>query len=630
MALNIPCPNRPGCTETLLTNQSSERNDAEVFVGVYFPPVNPPLNRSWIGEACGATCISFVSQEDANLCAAARAANCDPVLPPPPDPPPPVCVIDCSLNPPPVTPPPVVPPVNPPVADPCNDPQTACVQCPDGTEFCYTVPRCTFFAATKPEADAIALSYAQKQATLRAMCVSGQLENACIGVPYSSSFDVSGGEGPFAWTVVSGTVPLGLAVTVTNATRRFTISGTPSGKGFFPLVIRVEDPLGNFVQREGTIAVIALGVDSPPNSEIGQAYSFQFTASGGTPPFTFAVTSGALPPGLTLSAAGLLSGTPTTNGQYDFVVTATDTNNASCTKDCTIVIGGDCEITTDFVLPFGQVQAPYNAVLDSTLGVGNGQCHWTIDGGSLPPGLTLLLLGQGPTCSGIITGTPPTEAVGGGDNPTHTDYTFTARVTSVANPTITCAKEFILRVTNPCGTIAIDPEDIQWAVGAVATTGNISVVTFTDGAHATFTINSDAAGGNPNRCSGQAFAEGPGGLCNPRGPWTLHARFTVSGSIAASVGCSDGAPDSFSRVQVALTNVGGTINWLLRTWQNKDTGDPSATVMVGPFSETIEADIPVPNGPAVLSLFFRIDTQGGGIVTGDFELTPHGRPPTIP
>lgn len=61
----------------------------------------------------------------------------------------------------------------------------------------------------------------------------------------------------------------------------------------------------------------------------GASYSQSITASGGTGPYSFAVTSGSLPAGMTLSSVGLLSGTPTTVGSYSFTVTATDAN--SCT-----------------------------------------------------------------------------------------------------------------------------------------------------------------------------------------------------------------------------------------------------------------------------------------------------------
>jgi len=71
---------------------------------------------------------------------------------------------------------------------------------------------------------------------------------------------------------------------------------------------------------------LAIATASPlPNAEQGVAYSTTLTAVGGTAPYTWAVTSGALPPGLTLApATGVLSGTPTSAGLYNFTVTVTD------------------------------------------------------------------------------------------------------------------------------------------------------------------------------------------------------------------------------------------------------------------------------------------------------------------
>jgi hypothetical protein len=72
-------------------------------------------------------------------------------------------------------------------------------------------------------------------------------------------------------------------------------------------------------------SALALGPPTLPPATVGVAYSAQLSASGGVPPYTYAVTSGSLPAGLTLDPnSGILSGTPTTFGTSTFVVTATD------------------------------------------------------------------------------------------------------------------------------------------------------------------------------------------------------------------------------------------------------------------------------------------------------------------
>ena len=93
-------------------------------------------------------------------------------------------------------------------------------------------------------------------------------------------------------------------------------------------------PNGTSIQNLENQLVVNLSPIAPPNGSVGSGYSVQFTASGGgfTPPFTWSytgaqITTGlfyGLPPGLVLSSSGLLSGTPTTAGTYDFALTLSD------------------------------------------------------------------------------------------------------------------------------------------------------------------------------------------------------------------------------------------------------------------------------------------------------------------
>src|SRR5262249_40958348 len=87
----------------------------------------------------------------------------------------------------------------------------------------------------------------------------------------------------------------------------------------------VIDIAGYFKTACPTITVSPAGPALPAGTE-GTPYSQTFTASGGTGPYTFAVTSGAPPSNLNLASGGLLSGTPTVAGDFSFTVTATDTS----------------------------------------------------------------------------------------------------------------------------------------------------------------------------------------------------------------------------------------------------------------------------------------------------------------
>ncbi len=94
--------------------------------------------------------------------------------------------------------------------------------------------------------------------------------------------------------------------------------------------------LGAF-DTDGSILIV---LDPPtlPNGSLGTPYNQTITATGGTAPYTFAVTAGTLPNGLTLSTSGVLSGTPTVGGTFNFTITATDSNTNTGSRDYSIQI----------------------------------------------------------------------------------------------------------------------------------------------------------------------------------------------------------------------------------------------------------------------------------------------------
>lgn len=82
-----------------------------------------------------------------------------------------------------------------------------------------------------------------------------------------------------------------------------------------------------------------------PSGAIGVAYSEDLDGSDGDPPYTFSIASGSLPPGLSMnSSTGLISGTPTTNGDFNFVATITDSDGHACSKEFDLTIGALCPI----------------------------------------------------------------------------------------------------------------------------------------------------------------------------------------------------------------------------------------------------------------------------------------------
>ena len=100
----------------------------------------------------------------------------------------------------------------------------------------------------------------------------------------------------------------------------------------------------NAVNASGCTGLVAcpaitLSPATLPNAVVGTAYSQTLTASGGTAPYAFSVVTGTLPAGLSLSAAGVLSGTPTTAGSFTFTIQARDASSCpSLISAFTIVV----------------------------------------------------------------------------------------------------------------------------------------------------------------------------------------------------------------------------------------------------------------------------------------------------
>lgn len=160
---------------------------------------------------------------------------------------------------------------------------------------------------------------------------------ASTGQAYTLSPTVTGGATPFTYQL-SGTLPAGL----TFNTGTGAIAGTPTGSGTASnLAVQIADAAG-VLQTSNTFAITVGSTvtvsGTPPNAQANAAYSYTFTASGGQGALTFS-SGNTLPAGLSLSTAGVLSGTPTESGSYPLSIVATDAAGRTGSNASTLVVG---------------------------------------------------------------------------------------------------------------------------------------------------------------------------------------------------------------------------------------------------------------------------------------------------
>lgn len=220
---------------------------------------------------------------------------------------------------------------------------------------------------------------------------------------FAQTFTANGGTGPYSF-VLSGALPAGLAFNASSGT----LGGTPTAPGSYALTVTATDTGSTGTGAPFAVAhnytlnvpapTIAIAPATVPNGTGGAPYSQQLSATGGVAPYSYSVTAGALPPGVTLSAAGLLAGTPTSANAFAFTVRAADANGQSGTQAYTLTVGAPTLTITPATLPAAQMGIAYSRTVTASGGI--APYRFAVTAGALPGGLAL-----NPT-SGLISGTP--------------------------------------------------------------------------------------------------------------------------------------------------------------------------------------------------------------------------------
>ena len=325
----IPCENVSKdclpCDDDPIENFTAEGPDSDRFLFLFRAHVVPPLGVVPGDVDRPGICYSELSLQDAEDCARQEAEE---------------------------------PLVNQPVYNGVshfhNTVQSCTGSCPDGSLFTYTVPAGTVVAFTQLEADQRAMGLACQRARTNRVCIlTTALKTGCLGSAYSMTLKGLGGTGfvvswftlpffeecsgevtigsafPYLWWITSGELPDGLTLHPCSGV----IDGTPTEVGDFPITMRAIDATGAFLSKNFTLRVAEIANDSPLTQyTVGTPYVVNFsTTIGDQEQQTWTVLSGTLPTGLTLSAAGVLSGTPTTEGDSSFTVQVVESGSSGFT-----------------------------------------------------------------------------------------------------------------------------------------------------------------------------------------------------------------------------------------------------------------------------------------------------------
>jgi large repetitive protein len=227
------------------------------------------------------------------------------------------------------------------------------------------------------------------------------LPNSQLGSPYNISLTTTGGTDPHTYSVSSGTIPPGLTLTADGQ-----ISGTPTTVGSFNFIVQTVDADGYSATRELTLITdpatdLHIEPASLPNARVGTAYSQTITASGGTAPYVFEVTSGTVPEGLALGADGTLAGLPAEESNSAFTLRVTDSVGSTGTRAIQLIVDAapTIRIGPETLNPGRQNQIYRETITGAG---GAAPYHFVVSEGALPAGLTL-------SSEGVVTGTPTTS-----------------------------------------------------------------------------------------------------------------------------------------------------------------------------------------------------------------------------
>ncbi|WP_433974176.1 beta strand repeat-containing protein [Tunturiibacter lichenicola] len=354
------------------------------------------------------------------------------------------------------------------------------------------------------------------------------LPNGTTGTAYSTLLQATGGTAPYFWSITSGNLPSGLNLAANTGV----ISGTPIASGSFPIAVTVKDSVSmQTVTANLAFSIVFAGAPlsiasaTLPSAMLNQSYSATLTAAGGTAPYSWSITSGALPAGLNLATSGAVLGSPTAVGTFNFIASVADSSNPTQTKSASIslVVSPATLSIVAPALPSGTDGAGYSNALQAT--GGTAPYTWSMTSGSLPSGLNL-----GAT-TGVVSGTPTASGT----------FNFTASVSDASSPA--------------------QSKSAQISLVIAPTTLSITSATLPSGANGSGYSNAlQAAGGTAPYTWSVTSGSLPSGLSLGATTGVVSGTPTASGTFNFTITVNDaGTPSQTRSAQVALVIAPATL-----------------------------------------------------------------------
>ena len=305
-----------------------------------------------------------------------------------------------------------------------------------------------------------------------------------------------------------------------------------------------------------------------PAGEVGVAYTQQLTVDNGTSPFTWSISSGTLPAGITLAAAtGRLAGTPTASGSFPITVQVTDASGQTAGRAVTLVIAAAPVVT--FAPAAGEVGVAYTQ--QPVLTGGTAPFTWDIAAGSLPAGLTL------DPATGAVRGTPTAS----GSSTVTVRVTDSFAQTASRTATLTIAAQPTLPATPPpAGQVGVAYSTTFTVTGGTApfawavTAGTLP---------AGLTLNS-----TNGQLTGTPTTAGTSGFT-----LTVTDAFSQSASRATTLTVTPGPLVLTTTADVASTVAGATVTWtqtIANTGTTAFTGVQVQTSLAGVLDDAVYLD----------------------------------------